>query len=214
MAKMIDKNFSNISCDAAINPAAKIQHPVHLAKNTEIHANASIGAFTFINAYSVVYGGVSMGKYCTIARNCEIGAANHPTDWLATLGNFGTYFPNHPNYGTAKKYPFPQPTTIIGNDVWLGSSVIIKAGVTIGDGAVIAAGAVVVNDIAPYTIHGGIPAKYIKNRFDEETIKELLALKWWSLDPAFIAHLPRNNITASIKAIKQFIQMNKLRSLH
>jgi acetyltransferase-like isoleucine patch superfamily enzyme len=52
----------------------------------------------------------------------------------------------------------------IGNDVWLGSNVVVTAGVTIGDGAIIAAGAVVIKDIPPYTIAAGIPAKPIKNR--------------------------------------------------
>jgi acetyltransferase-like isoleucine patch superfamily enzyme len=52
----------------------------------------------------------------------------------------------------------------IGNDVWLGSNVVVTAGVTIGDGAIIAAGAVVIKDIPPYTIAAGIPAKPIKSR--------------------------------------------------
>jgi len=56
--------------------------------------------------------------------------------------------------------------TIVCDDVWIGHGAIIIAGVTIGTGSIIAAGSVVVKDVAPYTIVGGNPAKYIKNRFD------------------------------------------------
>lgn len=48
-------------------------------------------------------------------------------------------------------------------NVWIGSNVTILAGVTVGDGAVAAAGTVVTKDVAPNTIVGGNPAKFIKN---------------------------------------------------
>ena len=70
------------------------------------------------------------------------------------------------------------PVTI-GNDVWIGAGAIILDGVTIGDGAVIAAGAVVVRDVEPYSIVGGVPAKLIRNRFNEETMRLLFQIKWW-----------------------------------
>ena len=68
----------------------------------------------------------------------------------------------------------------IGNDCWIGQNVFIVGGTRINDGAVVLAGAVVTKDIPPYAIAGGVPAKIIKYRYDEDTIKFLLNLKWWN----------------------------------
>lgn len=62
--------------------------------------------------------------------------------------------------------------TRVGNDVWLGENVVVLAGVTIGDGAVVAAGSVVVKDVAPCTIVGGNPARFIKDRFPTQAEKD------------------------------------------
>jgi len=51
----------------------------------------------------------------------------------------------------------------IGARAWIGVGAIILPGVTIGENAIIAAGAVVTKDVAPNTIVGGNPAKFIKN---------------------------------------------------
>jgi carbonic anhydrase/acetyltransferase-like protein (isoleucine patch superfamily) len=58
----------------------------------------------------------------------------------------------------------------------------IRGGVNIGNGAIIGAGAVVTKDIPPYGIAVGVPAKVIKYRFDEDTIKYLEELRWWDWD--------------------------------
>ena len=76
---------------------------------------------------------------------------------------------------------------IIGNDVWIGSNVLLLPGISIGDGAIIAAGAVVTKDIEPYSIVGGVPAKEIRKRCSEEKIKKLIQLKWWNWEEKTIA---------------------------
>ena len=53
---------------------------------------------------------------------------------------------------------------VIGDDVWIGSRVIILPGVKIGNGSVIGAGAVVTKDVEPYSVVGGVPAKLIRRR--------------------------------------------------
>lgn len=69
--------------------------------------------------------------------------------------------------------------TVVGNDVWIGREAVVMPGVKIGDGAVVAAYSVVAKDVAPYTLVGGNPARFIKDRFDEELKDVLLRLRWW-----------------------------------
>lgn len=72
--------------------------------------------------------------------------------------------------------------TTIGNDVWIGNRVMIKAGVKIADGAVIGMGSIVTKDIGPYEIWAGNPARLIRKRFDDETIDAFEKMKWWEWD--------------------------------
>ena len=67
---------------------------------------------------------------------------------------------------------------VFEGDNWIGANATILKGVTVGEGAVVAAGAVVTKDVAPYTIVGGVPAKYIGDRFTpEELAQHRLLLK-------------------------------------
>lgn len=64
----------------------------------------------------------------------------------------------------------------------IGANVIVVDGVTIADGAIIAAGAVVTKNIPAYSIAGGVPARVIKYRFENNKIVKLLAIRWWDMD--------------------------------
>ena len=75
----------------------------------------------------------------------------------------------------------------IGHDVWIGERAIIIDGLTIGTGAIIAAGAVVVKDVEPYSIVGGVPAKHIRFRFEEEVRTKLLNSKWWDKSEEYLS---------------------------
>lgn len=71
-----------------------------------------------------------------------------------------------------EKLPSQDAAVIIEDDCWVGANVTILKGVTIGRGSVIAAGAVVTKNCEPYSIIGGVPAKFIKARFSLEQILE------------------------------------------
>ena len=87
------------------------------------------------------------------------------------------------------------------------------SGVTIGDGAIIGTGSVVAKDIPPYAIAAGNPARIIRYRFDEETIKELLDIKWWDFKEEDIIKivplLQSNNIQDLIKKCRKIKQKYK-----
>ncbi len=75
----------------------------------------------------------------------------------------------------------------IGSDCWIGEGAAIVNGVIVGDGAVVLARAVVTKDVPPYAIVGGIPAKVIKYRYDQDTIDFLLKIKWWNQSPEWLS---------------------------
>jgi len=65
---------------------------------------------------------------------------------------------------------------VIEDDVWIGARVTILKGVTVGTGSVVAAGSVVTKSVAPYTIVGGVPARFLRDRFTQDQISEHLRL--------------------------------------
>ena len=94
---------------------------------------------------------------------------------------------------------------VVGNDVWIGYEAVILSGVTIGDGAVIGARAVVTKDVPPYTVVGGVPARPIKKRFDDETIAKLQKLSWWNWDKNKINRNIHNIQNGDIDALEKNI---------
>lgn len=139
---------------------------------------------------------LKIGKFCSIACGSKFlfTSANH------TLGSLSTYtFPIFfDEWGLDAKNIRSawdnKGDIVIGNDVWIGYEAVILSGVTIGDGAIIGTRAVVTKDVPPYTIVGGVPAKPIRRRFDDETIAELLRLRWWDRD--------KEKISRNISAIQ------------
>ncbi len=141
----------------------------------------------------------TIGSFCSLASHITIGPGDHPLDYMSTSSFF--YLDDlgwNEGYHEIRIKPCH-----IGNDVWIGNNVFIKGGVTIGDGAVIAAGAVLVKDVPPYSVVGGVPARIIKYRFNENIIKDFLELKWWDLDDDIIKTLPFKEPEKCIEILKQ-----------
>ena len=141
--------------------------------------NVEIGDYTGF-ASNPTASNVKIGKCCSIGPNFCCGLGLHPTGGVATAPMFySTARQNGTTFCKSDKFE-ESPQTIIGNDVLIGANVMVFDGVTIGDGAVIGAGAVVTKDIPPYAVAVGVPAKVVKYRFDEATIKALLEKQWWN----------------------------------
>ena len=82
---------------------------------------------------------------------------------------------------TMSSESFGKGDIVVDDDVWIGYGAIILSGVHIGQGAVVAAGAIVASNVPPYAIVGGVPAKVIRYRFDEDIIEELLNIDYSKL---------------------------------
>ena len=191
---------------ASLAATAILESPCFIGKNASIGHRSTLGKYAFINADSIIYANVKMGRYCALGRFVEIGLAKHPINFLTThhLAISASPFLRDPDFSSATKIPWQvHPETVVGNDVWIGAKACIASGLTIGDGAIVAAGAVVTKDVAPYTIVGGNPAKVIKTRFDADIIEELLLLKWWELPLDQTKNLPFDDIHECIKILKE-----------
>ena len=124
---------------------SKFQNKLYLSD----FSNITIGKYCQINEYVFIQG-ARIGDYVMIAPHVTILSSTHP--------HHDTSIP------MIKQEKIRNITPTIGNDVWIGTQVVIMPGVHIADGCVIGAGAVVTRDTEPYSIYGGVPAHKIRSR--------------------------------------------------
>lgn len=200
-----------------LHPDSTFELPVCIHATLAHHNLINVGAFTGI--YGGRIGHCTIGRYCSIAPGVDIASDQHPTDWLSS--SMMQYVPNLHGWGdwlTRNNYDYVEPkqkfksnTPVnIGNDVWIGQGVFIKSGVNIGHGAVIAAHSVVTNDIPPYAIAAGVPAKIKKYRFSDETIKRLLNVEWWNYNISTIKNIDFSNIENTLSQLEESISQGDL----
>ena len=118
--------------------------PTHPAAKIKIGSWTTIGYHVFLFSRSKI----TIGQNCLIAPFCYFVDSDHGTEPNALIRN----------------QKMPTDPINIGDDVWLGTGVIVTKGVNIGNGSIVAAGSVVTKDIPANTVYGGSPAKFIKNR--------------------------------------------------
>lgn len=137
--------------------AREVDRTTYLALGSSIHSGLRMGRYGFIASGALIPSGVSIGDYVLIGGNLLITGDDHHFDQVGTPIIFS---------GRPEARP-----VMIGDDVWIGARVTIMRGVTIGSGAIIATGSVVTKDVAPYSIVGGVPARFIKWRYSPSDIQ-------------------------------------------
>lgn len=142
-----------------------------------------------------------IGKFCQIASGARFimnGGSHNLTGYSSfPFIIFQSMWPQVPYV------PNSKGDTVVGNDVWFGNSTTVMPGVKIGDGAIIATNSVVTKDVDPYAIVGGNPAQMIRKRFDDDTIRFLLNLKWWDWPIEKIAENVIHIMNADFEALSK-----------
>ena len=126
------------------------------------YKNIELGNYIFIGPGANICASRSkiiLRNKIMLGPNVTIRGGNHN---FSTVGKF--------MYDVKEKGPNDDKQVLIENDVWIGAGAIILKGVTIGEGSIVAAGSVVTNDVLPYSIVAGVPARKIKNRFTQADI--------------------------------------------
>lgn len=190
------------------NRGIRIGRHCHVGFNTEFEGGNIIRAGTIFSGKLGFgsYIGVncrieaSVGRFCSISSDVLTIEGRHPTSGFVSTHPAFYSLGKQAGFTYAKSQLFDEfkfadavkgYRVVIGNDVLIGFGVRILEGVTIGDGAIVAAGSVVTSDLEPFSIYGGVPARKIGQRFDDETIRQLMEIRWWDHDLRWIqAHAP------------------------
>lgn len=138
-----------------------MQGDISLAESANIHDSCALT------------GDVEIKDYVAVGPNCVFQSTNHRMDRVCMQDAF-------------YKNNFKDSNTLISSkitvepNVWIGRQAVIMPGVTIGRGAVVGAKAVVTKDVEPFEIVGGVPAKHIRYRFEDEKRQALKEIEWWN----------------------------------
>lgn len=135
------------SINARIEPGAIIRDKVEIGDKAVIMMGATINIGAKIGAETMIDMGAVLGGRAIVGKNAHIGA----------------------NAVLAGVVEPPSATPVIIEDnVLIGANAVVIEGVRVGKGAIVAAGAIVIEDVAPYTVVGGVPARKLKD-VDEKT---------------------------------------------
>jgi acetyltransferase-like isoleucine patch superfamily enzyme len=114
-------------------------------RELKIAGQVHIGRYSQIDAR----GGIAIGRNVVIASHTLLITADHDPDDPGFSGRLGSI--------------------TIGDRAWIGSRAMVLRGVRIGEGAVVSAGAVVIDDVEPWNIVAGVPARVLRKRSREQT---------------------------------------------
>lgn len=186
-------------------------HP-HVTFHGHLGYGSYIGSYSHLSAY--------VGRFTSIAPYVRCNNGTHPykEPFVSTAPCFFSLNLNHSQNGStfATEQLFQEiiysnseikVAVTIGSDCWIGEGAFLVGGINIGDGAVVLAYAVVTKDVPPYAIVGGVPAKIMGFRYDENTINFLLKIKWWNNDPEWFKQHWR--LLSDIDALKSYYQNQK-----
>ncbi|MFI0512141.1 acyltransferase [Streptomyces sp. WSLK1-5] len=125
-----------------------------------------LGDDSYIAAHAYVTGELTTGSHCTlnpfttVRGNVVLGDGVRVGAHTSLLGFNHSMAPDRPVF----RQPLTSRGIRVGDDVWIGSHVVVVDGVTIGDHCVIGAGAVVTRDVPAWSVAAGNPARVLRDR--------------------------------------------------
>ncbi|MEJ0104613.1 MAG: CatB-related O-acetyltransferase [Bacteroidota bacterium] len=190
IAKLISYTKNYLKLHSHRNRWRKInQHNQTIATTFFPIEKIKIGNHTYGDLHIISYGeeneGLEIGHYVSIANKVQfLLGGNH-------------YYKRFTTYPFINKFvdadyveTWSKGKIIIGDDVWIGTEAFILPGVNIGKGAIIGARAVVSQDIPPYAVVTGNPARIVKYRFEAHTVKKAESIDFKRLKPEnILSHL-------------------------
>ena len=138
---------------ARIEPGAIIRDNVSIGKNAVIMMGAVINIGAVIGEGTMIDMNAVLGGRATVGKNCHVGAG-------AVLA------------GVIE--PASAKPVIIEDNVLIGANAVVIEGVHVGENSVIAAGAIVIEDVEPGKVVAGCPARVIKDKDANTTLKTAL----------------------------------------
>ncbi|MFO0994637.1 MAG: DapH/DapD/GlmU-related protein [Hyphomicrobiales bacterium] len=183
---MVKRHSARASRDGEpkVHPSAVLRE-AKLGRFTEIKERvqfieSELGDYSYVERHSeAIY--TEIGKFTAIASDARLNALEHPIERVSQhkiTYRANEYFLNAKLDSTFRERRRAHRVTI-GNDVWIGHGAVVMPDVTIGHGAVVAAGAVVTHNVEPYAIVAGVPARFLKWRFEPDVSARIIALSWW-----------------------------------
>lgn len=186
--------------------------------HTTFHGHLGMGSY--IGSHSRL--SARIGRFTSISNHvvCNYGVHPYKHPFATTSPCFFSLNPGHSQCGStfATEQLFSELRLAdevagiaveIGNDVWIGEGAFLVGGIRIRDGAVVLAHAVVTKDVPPYAVVGGVPAKVLCFRYDEETIEFLLRIGWWNNS---VDWFRRNwRLLSDIEKLKEHYKSQELR---
>lgn len=214
--KYKNRNLVTFYWSSDFSYRCRFEGKAHIGHNTNFFGFVGYGTYIADNCFI----SAEIGRFCSIGAGCRYINATHPYKYpFATTSPYFISTDSTTFYGRdsfARRQMMEEflyydkereLVNKIGHDVWIGLDVTLIGGVEIGDGAVVLTNAVVTKDVPSYAIVGGVPAKIIGYRYDDETIKFLQSVQWWNNDEEWF--LENWELLCNMDRLKEYYLFNK-----
>lgn len=208
-----------LSNNAIVSLNSEFEGMSQIFSNVRFHGKLGYGSYIG-NHCSL---SADIGRFASIAPYVRCNSGTHPYSFpfattapcffsLNSHAQNGSTFATEQLYDEFSLYDRENKIAVkIGSDCWIGQGAFIVGGITIGNGAVVLAHAVVTKDVPDYAIVGGVPAKIIRYRYDDETIKFLQKIKWWNNNPEWFKKNWR--LLSDIENLKRYYSTSEIENV-